>query len=724
MDKILMDRRRWIQLAGASGASLLLGLHLPAAQGQQRLDDEAPAIPFNAFVQIDQDGLVTITVHKSEMGQGVHTSLPMLVAEELEVDLSRVKVASAPAHAQYRHTQWGPFQGTGASTSVSTAWSQLRQAGAAAREMLVTAAAQQWEVPVAECTARDGQVVHGPSERRLPYGALVSRASHLPVPANPVLKARADFKLIGQSVKRLDTACKVDGSAVFGIDVQLPDLLIAAIERPPVPGAKAKLAAMDRARVLRLPGVKQVVSLSMGVAVVADSFWTAQQALPLLKIVWSPLQRPELDSELLWRKYRALANEAGTVVHETGRGTTARQADEQVLDLVYEAPYLAHAAMEPLNCTADVRADGCDVWTGSQMQTTDQQSACAITGLPPEKVRIHTTYLGGSFGRRANPHADFVKEAVELSMRLKAPVKVIWSREADMRGGFYRPMHLSRIQATVGPTGRPSAWAHRIVSESIVTGTPFEKALVKHGVDHLSVEGADPPYALPAKRLDVHTADNGASVLWWRSVGHSVNSFAVESALDEVACLTRRDPLALRLDLLQDQPRHAAVLRLVAEKAGWTQAAAPGVHRGLALHQSFGSVVAQVLEITVDKAGWPTVKRVVCAVDCGVVVHPETVKRQVVSGVVYALSAALHGEIRFEQGRVVQSNFHDYTVLRMDDTPPIEVHLLPGDAPPSGVGEVGVPPTAPALTAAYFQATGRRVRRLPLLSHLSPEKTS
>lgn len=725
MKRPSMDGRRQVLRAGVAGAGLLLGIRWgtaaarePAVEALSPQADAGLDAQFNAFVAIMADGRIKLTLHKSEMGQGIHTALAMLIAEEMEVGLETVTVVNAPAHPAYYHAKWGPFQGTGASTSVSTSWLPLRRAGAAARHMLVAAAARLWQVPVEECHALSGAVYHAKSRRMARYGELAPQAAKEAVPIEPDLKQVSAFKLIGRDVRRVDALDKVSGRAIFGLDVSLPGMLVAVMARPPVPGAQVQ--AIDQQALSSIDPRADVRITPMGVAVLSTSFWAAQKALRALKITWSPDRLPALDSVLLKARYRELSQRPGTPAHGhahlEGGGSQEAGAADRVLDLVYEAPYLAHAAMEPLNCVAHVQPGRCDVWCGTQMQTTDQQAAAALTGLPLEAVHIHTTLLGGSFGRRANPHADFVKEAVYLSHALQRPVQVVWRREDDMKGGFYRPMSLSRIEMTLDAAGAVRAWSHRVVSESIVTGTPFAAKLVKDGVDHLSIEGATPPYRMGTQALELHTVNNGVSVLWWRSVGHSVNAFAVESAMDEAAANLGRDPLAWRLSLLPPDGRHARVLALLAERAGWHQPLPPGRHRGLAIHESFGSVVGQVVELSVDAAGHPKLHRVVCAVDCGLVVHPQNVRRQIVSGVVYALSAALSGEIHFDQGQVRESNFHDYRVLRMGDMPQVDVHLLPSDSPPSGVGEVGVPPLAPALAAAYFRATGVRIRRLPLLA--------
>jgi isoquinoline 1-oxidoreductase subunit beta len=715
MENNTTTRRTFLKASGAMGVGLLLGFYLPPTKRVQADTStanptKAPSNP-NAFIRIMPDNTVTIIVHKAEMGQGISTALPMMLVEELEADWDKIRIESAPVHPDYYHTVWKNYQGTGASTSISSTWDQLRLAGATARQMLIAAAATTWDVSPESCVAEKSYILHPASDRRLSFGELADLAAQMPVPENVTLKKPSEFKLIGKPVKRLDTNDKVQGKAVFGIDAQVPGMLIALIARPPVFGSRLQHFEAEAAKAIA--GVKYVVELPLGIAVVADSFWAAKQGRDALTITWDEKPNAELSSEGLQRKYAELANNPGLVVRKIGEVTPAFDAAAQKLEAVYETPYLAHAPMEPLNCIADVRSQSCDIWTGTQMQTTDQQAACAITGLKPNQVRIHTTLLGGSFGRRSNPHGDYVKEAVQLSKAIGKPVKVIWTREDDIQGGYYRPVHYSKIAAGLDKNGNITAWSHRLIGESIGKGTPFEKLLIHEGIDHLSIEGADHAYAIPNQLVDHHPVDNGVPVLWWRSVGHSFTAFVVESFLDELAVASGRDPLAFRLAMLGDQPRHRTTLELAAAKAGWGRKLPAGVHQGLALHKSFGSTVAQIAEVSVNDEGKPRVHRVVCAVDCGIVVNPDTVRAQMESGIVYGLSA-LYEEITFKNGRVQQSNFHDYPVLRMDEMPKVEVYIVPSTEKPSGVGEIATPPIAPAVCNAIFAATGKRIRRLPI----------
>ncbi len=707
------SRRRFLKATAAAGGGLLIGLYLPpggrlAAATPADADSFAP----NAFLRIAPDDTITFILHKSEMGQGVYTALPMLIAEELEVGLNDVQIEFAPAHADYYHTEWGPYQGTGGSTSVNSTWTQLRTAGAAAREMLVNAAAETWGVSADDCEASKGHVVHDDSGRRLSYGALANRAAQMPVPEDVLLKDPDEFQLIGRSVGRLDGPQKVNGSAVFGLDVALPGMLTAVVERPPVFGARLKDFETRAAKAV--PGVRHVIPIDAGIAVVADSFWAASKGRDALEAEWDEGPNSALSSQALWAKYADLAQQPGLVARSEGQAAGALQSATRRIEAVYQLPYLAHAPMEPLNCVAHVRADRCDVWTGTQFQTVDQQAAARITGLAPEAVHIHTTFLGGGFGRRANPHSDFVSMAVQTSKAVGKPVKLVWTREDDTRGGYYRPMNYSRLTAGLDTSGNPVAWTHRLVGESIMKGTPFE-AFIKDGIDATSVEGAaDIPYAIPNQLVDYHPVDNGVPVLWWRSVGHSITAFIVESFVDEVAAAGKRDPLDLRLSLLTDRPRHRRVLELAAEKAGWGKPLPAGRGRGLALHQSFKSIVAQVAEVSVAENGKPQVHRVVCAVDCGLAVDPDNIRAQLESSVVFGLSAALYGAITFHAGRVQQSNYHDYALLRISEMPQVDVHIVESDADLGGIGEPGTPPIAPAVCNALYAATGKRIRRLPI----------
>ena len=659
-----------------------------------------PPFAPNAFLRINTKGKITLFVNKSEMGQGVYTSLPMLIAEELEVDWAKIKVEAAPVDPAYNHTQWGPVQGTGGSTSLRCEWERLRKVGAAARVMLIQAAADTWKVNPASCRAEKSFVIHEASKGRLSYGSLVGRASRLKPPQDIPLKDPKDFKIIGQPVKRLDTTEKITGKAVFGIDVKLPGLLTAVAARSPVFGGKVKSFNSEKTKTI--PGVKAIVPIDSGVAVVANGFWAANLGREALEIEWDEGPLSNLNTPSQREEYAALARKPGMVAAIRGNADEALEKATRKLEAEYEVPYLAHACMEPLNCVVDMRGDSCEIWTGTQMQTGDRNAAARILGLKPEQVKLHTTYLGGGFGRRANPASDFVTEAAQIAKIIRKPIKLIWTREDDTKGGYYRPMWYDRIAAGLDESGSLIAWKHTIVGQSILAGTPFE-GMIKDGLDTTSVEGAhDIPYAIPNLLVDLHSPKIGVPVLWWRSVGHSHTAFVVESFIDEAAQAAGKDPFEFRRAPLAHHPRHKAVLELAAGKAGWGTSLPGGQARGIAVHESFGSFVAQVAEVSVGPSGEIKVHRVVCAIDCGRVVNPDTVAAQMESGIVFGLTAALYGEITFKNGRVEQSNFNDYEMLRLNEMPKVEVVIIPSEEALGGVGEPGVPPIAPAVANAIF----------------------
>ncbi|MEW6519853.1 MAG: xanthine dehydrogenase family protein molybdopterin-binding subunit [Thermodesulfobacteriota bacterium] len=703
------SRREFCKTGALLGGGLVLGFYLPEKLAGAAA--EGPFIP-NAFIRIKRDETVTIIINKSEMGQGVYTALPMLVAEELEADWQKIRIEAAPVDPAYNHTEWG-IQGTGGSTSVRTSWEQLSRAGAAARIMLEKAAAAIWQEDAGSCRADKGFVVHRDGRRRLSFGELAEKAAQLEVPQQVVLKQPGNCKVLGTPHKRLDTPDKTNGKAIYGIDVMLPGLLTAVVARPPVFGGTVK--GFDDTWARKVPGVKAVVQIDRGVAVVADHFPAAERGRRALKIGWDLGALARLDSNVQLQQYRQLAEKPGTVAAQRGDFAAALAGAARKIEADYHLPYLAHAPMEPLNCVADVRPDRCEIWVGTQLQTIDRDKAAAITGLPPEKVILHTTFLGCGFGRRAVADSHFVSEAVQIAKAVKAPVKVIWTREDDIRGGYYRPAASSVFAAGLGADGMPLALRQRIVCQSIVKGTPFEGGLLKNGIDETAVEGAaDSPYEIADFLVEYHEAPAGVPVLWWRSVGHSHTAFAKECFIDELAHAARQDPYAYRRKLLANHPRQLGVLDLVARKAGWGQPGTAGVFQGIAVHESFGSHVAQVAEVSVTKKGSIKVHRVVCAVDCGRLVNPDTIEAQMESAIVFGLSAALHGQITFKGGRVQQSNFDNYEILRMDEMPQVEVYIVKSDEPPGGIGEPGVPPLAPAVANAFFAASGLRLRTLPM----------
>jgi isoquinoline 1-oxidoreductase subunit beta len=666
----------------------------------------------NAFVRIGTDDTVTVIVNHSEMGQGPYTSLPMLVAEELDADWSKVRVEAAPVDPVYNHTLWG-MQATGGSTSTWTEWERLRQAGAMAKAMLIAAAAETWQVEPSSCRTEKSQVIHAASGRRLSFGQLAEKAAGLTPPQKAEVKDPKDFKLIGKPTRRLDTPDKTNGKAVYGLDVQVPGMLVAVIARSPVYGGKVKSFEAEKTKAV--PGVRHVVEISRGVAVVADSFWAAKRGRDALSIDWDEGPNADLDSQKQREQYAELAQKPGATATEQGDAAAALEKAAKQIAAVYELPYLAHTPMEPLNCVADVRENSCEIWTGTQFQTGDRDAAVAVTGLRPEQVKLHTMFLGGGFGRRAVPDSHFVREAVEVSQAIKTPVKVIWTREDDIHGWFYRPMAYHSLAAGLDAAGNPVAWRHRIVCQSIMANTPFEGAMIINGVDQSAVEGAaDLPYEIPNQLIDWQRPPDAVPTLWWRSVGHSHSAFAVECFFDELARAAGKDPYEFRRGLLNKHARHRRVLELVAQKADWGKPLPEGRGRGLALHESFESFVAQVAEVSVTADGKVRVHRVVCAIDCGPVVNPDTIRAQMEGGIVFGLTAALYGEITFKNGRVQQQNFHNYKMVRINEMPVVEVHIVQTDDKMGGVGETAVPPIAPAVVNAIFAATGKRIRRLPI----------
>lgn len=707
-------RRRFLQASASAAAGLVIAFYVPtgvrrglvaAPQPAGRTTPPAP----DAFLHIAPDGTVTIRLAHSEMGQGIWTTLAMLIAEELECDWAGIRVEHAPAAPAYAHTAWG-IQATGGSTTTWSEFDRYRQVGAMARAMLVGAAAARWGVDPGACRVERGVVMAG--ERRATFGELAVDAQRMRPPAEVALKPQASWRILGRPTRRLDAPEKVTGKAVFGLDVRMEGLLTAVVARGPVFGATVERYSAVKA--LQVPGVRKVVQVPSGVAVIADHYWAATTGRDALDIEWAEGAGAAVDSEALRGEFRRLAETPGTPAVRQGDATARLASAARRLDVEFEGPYLAHAPMEPLNCTVRLSPGRCEIWTGTQFQTLDQQAAAKAAGLAPEQVEIHTAFLGGGFGRRAVPTSDFVVEAVHVAKAAGAPVKVVWSREDDIRGGYYRPAFLHRVSVGVGNDGYPVAWHHRIVCQSILAGTQFA-AGSPPGIDPSSIEGvADSPYlaAVPDRLVELHSPSLPVPVLWWRSVGHTHTAFAMESLMDELAHAAGVDPLAYRRRLLAHHPRHLGVLDLAAAKSGWGTPLPAGRARGLAVHESFGSYVAQVAEVSVE-GGRIRVHRVVCAIDCGICVNPAGVEAQMESGIVYGLSAALKGELTFRKGRVAQSNFHDYEVLRLDEMPVVEVHIVSSQERPGGAGEPGTPPIAPAVANAVFAATGTRLRRMP-----------
>ena len=710
------SRRHFLQ----GSAALTLAVYLPRSESASAA---ASTFEPNAFVRIASDNTVTVISKHLEMGQGTYTGLATIVAEELDAAWPQVRVEGAPADARrYNNLRMGQAQATGGSTAMANSWDQLRRAGASARAMLVAAAAQQWKVPAEELSVSEGVVTHARSKRKASFGQLAQAAAQLPVPSEVKLKDPKDFKLIGKHAPRKDSADKVNGTARFTQDVHLPGMLTAVVAHPPRFGGAVK--SFDATQAKAVKGVVDVVQVPTGVAVLAKDTWSAKKGRDALQVQWDDTAGFKLGSDQILQRYRELAKTPGAVARKEGDPDAAFAAPGvRVLRAAFDFPYLAHAPMEPLNCVVRLSKDSCEIWNGEQAHTSDQMSVAALLGIKPEQVTIHMLYAGGSFGRRASTTSEYVREAVSIAKAIdgRAPVKLVRLREDDMRAGSYRPAFHHALEAALDAQGRLTGWRHRLVGQSILAGTPLGRVLIKNDIDRLSVEGAENlPYAVPNMLVDLHTPkDITVPVLWWRAVGSTHTAHSTEMFLDEVAAAAGQDPVAFRLALLDKHPRHAAVLKLATDKAGWGSPLAAGAAgdrrgRGVAVHESFGSFVAQVAEVTVKPDGNVRVDRIVCAVDCGIVINPDNVRAQIEGSVGFALSAVLHGAITLKDGVVEQSNYHDYAPIRINEMPKVEVHLVPSAEKPSGIGEPGVPPVAPAVANAIAMATGKRVHRLPI----------
>ena len=709
-----LSRRTFLKVSAAAGGGLLLSFILPRTISSRETAGATTADVFvpNAFIRIGRDGWVTLIMPYVEMGQGTYTSIPMLIAEELEVDLTQVTLEAAPPDERHYANSIFQIQATGGSTSVRAAWEPLRLAGATARMMLVSAAAQNWKVDPTACHAEKGEVIHATSGRRLKYGALVDTVAMLPIPDRVVLKAPENFTLIGTSAKRLDTPDKVNGKAQFSIDVMIPGMKIATVAACPVFGGR--LVGVDDSNAKRIKGVHQVVLLDNAVAVIADHMWAAKQGLAALDIQWDEGPNATLSSAEIIRQLETALLKPGVIARKDGDVAKAMAGAAMKIEALYQMPFLAHATMEPLSCTVHVRKNGCDVWVGSQVLARAQATAAEVTGLPLEKILVHNQLLGGGFGRRLE--VDFITQAVQIAKQVDGPVKVVWTREEDIQHDIYRPYYCDRMVAGLDKSGMPVAWSHRSAGSSIYAR--WHPPAFKDGLDPDVLEGAaepPPPYALPNMLVEyVRQEPPGIPTGFWRGVGPTHNVFVVESFIDELAAAAKKDPVEYRRALLGTSPRAKAVLELAAEKAGWGQPLPEGRGRGVSVQFVFGSYVAQVAEVQVDKNGEVRVTRVVCAVDCGVVVNPDTVKAQMEGGIMFGLAAALFSEITVKNGRVEQSNFNDYRMLRMNEAPAIEVYLVKSGEAPGGIGEPGTSALAPALTNAIFAATGTRIRKLPV----------
>ena len=701
-----LDRRSFLKTGIAGATGLVIGFYLPGRREVLAAASATPAV-LNAWVHITPDDKVTILISKSEMGQGVETSLAMLAAEELECDWKRIHTEFAPADKVYYDPAFG-MQGTGGSQSIHSCWEPMRKAGATAREMLIGAAAQKWGVDASECRAENGAIVHSATKRRATFGSLAVAAAQIPQPKDVKLKDPSQFTIVGKPTKRLDTPKKVNGTAEFGIDVRRPGMLHASVEHCPVFGGK--VASFDATKAKAIPGVKDVIQIPTGVAVVADNTWTAFQGRKALDIKWDEGPNAAVSSATIRKSFEDACETSGVVSRKEGDAAAGLASAAQKLEAVYEAPYQAHATMEPMNGTADVRADGVDLWVPTQFQTPSQGMAAGIAGVKPDDVKVHTTYLGGGFGRRG--WSDFVAESTIISKAMGAPVQVTWTREDDTQHDYYRPASYIKMSAGLDANGKPTAFTARVACDSIMSW--FFPGSIKNGLDSSSVEGvSDIAYDIPNILVDYHLMAGPIPMGFWRSVGASQNGFFSEGFVDELAAAAKKDPYEYRRDLLAKQPRLLGVLNLAAQKAGWGTPLPKGRFRGIACLEAFSTYAAEVVEISIDKDGTVNVHRVVAAMDCGRVINPDTAEGQVSGAIVYGITAALKTEITIDRGRVVQTNFATKPMLRMNEVPKIEVYFVPSEETPTGLGEPAVPPVAPAIANAIFAATGKRLRRLP-----------
>ncbi|QJP13774.1 xanthine dehydrogenase family protein molybdopterin-binding subunit [Starkeya sp. ORNL1] len=705
------SRRSFLKGAAAISGALVIGVHLDPTKAFAAAPNDPP-MP-NAFVRIAPDNTVTVLSKHLDMGQGVSTGLTTIVAEELDADWSQMRSATAPADAKlYNNLAFGPVQGTGGSTSIANSWEQLRKAGAAARAMLIGAAAEKWKVPASSITIEKGVLKSG--NRTATFGELAADAAKQPIPTDVKLKDPKDFKLIGTRLPRLDSADKTDGKAIYALDIKRPGMLTAVIKRPDRFGSTVK--SFDAAAAKAVPGVVDVVAVPNGVAVVAKNTWSAIQGREALtKVEWDESKAEKRGTGELIAEYKQLASTKGLPAANRGDAAKGIAGAVKTIETEFNFPYLAHAPMEPCNCVIEKTADGVTIYAGSQFQTIEQATVAAIMGLKPEQVTIETLWAGGSFGRRANPAADYIAEAATVLKATdgRAPIHLVWTREDDIKGGYYRPIFYHKVRAGIAADGSIAGWQQSIVGQSFMVGTPFEAFAVKEGVDGTSVEGAsDTNYAIANLAVELHSPKVNVPTLWWRSVGHTHTAHVVEVTVDELANAAGKDPVEYRLAMLKDQPRHANVLKLLAEKANWGPKAGAGKGRGVALHESFNTVVGSVVDVSVAD-GKIKVEKVVCVVDCGIAVNPDVIAAQIEGGIGFGLGAALHDEITMDKGVVEQSNFDGYIPLRISEMPKVEVHIVPSANAPTGVGEPGVPVIAPALSNAIFNATGKRLRSLP-----------
>ena len=709
-----LTRRSFLKNTGLFAGSLVIGFNFFPTMGRAK----EPAVSGkilapNAFLKIGSDNQIVILLTHVEMGQGIWTTLPMLIAEELDANWSDIKVSHSPVGEQWNHTFWG-IQITGGSSTTWSEFDRYRQTGAIARILLIEAAAKRTGVPKQSISTQNGFVIAG--NKRFSYGELVQEAAALPAPENVVLRKPENWKYIGKGMPRLDAPVKVNGKAVFGMDLEAEGMLTAVVAHSPIMGGKYR--TFDASKTLAYPGVRKVVEIPQGIAVLADHYWAAKKGKELLEVEWVEDKATSLDSERQLASYRVLSKTKGTTVSKNGDVDKGLSQASKSMEAEYVFPYLAHAPMEPLNCTVRLSEEKCEIWTGTQLPGIDRAAACEILHMKPEQVEVNTVFLGGGFGRRAATNSDFVREAVEIAKASGEYIKMVWSREDDIKGGNYRSSFVHRINVGLDQYGKATAWNHIIVGQSILMGTYME-GTIQNGVDSTSVEGVEgSPYLkdVPDRFIGIHNTIQPVSVLWYRSVGHTHTAYVMETMMDLLAAKQHQDPLIFRRNALKDFPRHLKVLNLAAEKADWSGKAAKGHYKGIAVHEAFGSFVCHVIEIRMTD-GIPEVQKVTCAIDCGLAVNPDGVKAQMESGIIFGLTMALYGEIGFSNGRVLQSNFYDYKILRMHECPQIDVYIAPSTDKMGGAGECGVPQVAPALANAMFAATGKMVFQLPIIKN-------
>jgi len=713
-----ISRRKFLKSGALLSSGLLISFTIPQANKLIQLAGtagEATAlfVP-NAYLHISPDNVITVILSHVEMGQGIWTTLPMLIADELDADIKTIQVMHSGIDKAYNHTVFG-IMITGGSTTTWSEFDRYRKAGAAARILLIQAGAKRAGVAVENCRTENGYVLAG--NQKFSYGELASEAAKLPAPTDVPLRAPAEWKYIGKGAKRLDASAKTNGTAQFGMDVQFPGLLTAVVAHSPVFGGKVK--SFDASKTLAVPGVREVVQIPTGVAVIADHYWAASQGRKVLQVTWDEGAGAQLNTREQTAAYRKLAQADGLPAQKKGDATAALAKASRIISAEYVFPYLAHTPMEPLNVTVKLENNHCEIWTGTQLPSLDQAAAAKILELQPEQVKINITFLGGGFGRRATPTSDFVSEAVQIAKASHNKfVKMVWSREDDLKGGYYRPFYVHNLKVGLGKDGMPIAWRHNIAGQSILSGTPFS-GMIRNGIDESSVEGVSgSPYltAVPDHFIGLHSTTEVVPVLWYRSVGNTHTAFVMETTIDRLAHEAAIDPVQYRRQFFKDEhKRHLAALDLVAEKANWKAAPPPGRFKGVAIHESFGSYVAIIAEVSIENEK-VRVHKMDCAIDCGLAVNPDGVKAQMESGIIFGITMALYGELTIEGGRLQQSNFYDYRIARMNESPAINVYIVDSNEKMGGAGECGVPPTAPAIANAVFAATGRRINNLPFIN--------